>query len=57
PNIVRVYDTGDFGDHLYFTMELVEGQPLSDLIDHKRLSLRRAVEVARDVALGLQHAH
>ena len=57
PNIVRVYDTGEFGDHLYFTMELVEGQALSDLIDNKRLSLRRSVEIARDVALGLQHAH
>ena len=57
PNIVRVYDTGEFGDHLYFTMELVEGQSLADLVDNKRLSLRRSVEVARDVALGLQHAH
>jgi tetratricopeptide (TPR) repeat protein len=57
PNIVRVYDTGEFGEHLFFTMELVEGQPLSDLIDHKRLSLRRAVEIARDIALGLQHSH
>lgn len=57
PNIVRVYDTGEFGDHLYFTMELVEGQSLSDLVDNKRLSLRRSVEIGRDVALGLQHAH
>jgi tetratricopeptide (TPR) repeat protein len=57
PNIVRVYDTGEFGEHLYFTMELVEGQDLSDLVDNKRLSLRRSVEIARDVALGLQHAH
>ncbi|MGE0710690.1 MAG: protein kinase [Planctomycetota bacterium] len=57
PNIVRVYDTGEFGEHLYFTMELVEGQPLSTLVEHKRLSLRRAVEIARDVAMGLQHAH
>ena len=57
PNIVRVYDTGEFGEHLYFTMELVEGQALSDLVDNKRLSLRRSVEIARDVALGLQHAH
>lgn len=57
PNIVRVYDTGEFGEHLYFTMELVEGQDLSDLVENKRLSLRRSVEIARDVALGLQHAH
>ncbi|MGE0709742.1 MAG: protein kinase [Planctomycetota bacterium] len=57
PNVVRLYESGELGEHLFFTMELVAGQPLSQVLTRERLSPRRAAEVARGVALGLQHAH
>ncbi len=33
PNLVQVYAFGAHQDEVYFVMELVEGQPLSDVID------------------------
>jgi len=57
PGIVQIHDVGQVGDYHYFTMDFIEGQPLSSLIKKRRLGLRRAVEVARDVARALDHAH
>ena len=30
PNVVAIYDAGDFGERLFLTMEFVEGQTLAD---------------------------
>lgn len=57
PNIVTVKDVGSFGDNPFFTMELVEGRPLGDLVRTQRLSFRRSAEIAAEVARGLDHAH
>ncbi|MBX3471540.1 MAG: serine/threonine protein kinase, partial [Planctomycetes bacterium] len=57
PGIVHVHDVGQVGDFHYFTMDFVDGPPLSKLIKERQLGVRRAVEVARDVARALHHAH
>lgn len=57
PGIVHVHDVGQVGDFHYFTMDFVDGAPLSKLIKERQLGVRRAVEIARDVARALQHAH
>src|SRR5690606_18230168 len=44
-------------DFQYFTMDFVDGPPLSKLIKERQLGVRRAVEIARDVARALAHAH
>jgi serine/threonine protein kinase len=46
------------GKDLYFTMEYIEGPRLKDLIEEGRpIPVRRALEMARQVALGLNAAH
>ncbi|MCO5171010.1 MAG: tetratricopeptide repeat protein [Planctomycetes bacterium] len=57
PGIVHVHDVGQVGDFHYFTMDFVDGPPLSKLIKERQLGVRRAVELARDVARALHHAH
>ena len=58
PNIVSVYDVGEQDGMYYIVMELVEGITLKKYIDKKgRLEEREAVEVAMQVAKGLEAAH
>ncbi|MEM1304123.1 MAG: serine/threonine-protein kinase, partial [Planctomycetota bacterium] len=56
-NIVPVYDVGEVGDKLYFSMQLVEGESLSDMVDAGPLEPRRAAAYLRGVAQGIQAAH
>ena len=57
PSIVRIFERGQIGDCPFFAMDLVVGEPLSRTIQRGPLSIPRAVEIARDLASGLQHAH
>ena len=57
PNTVRVFDYG-FDEELYLVMELLEGQPLSNILDGVHgLDLRRSVVIARGVLDSLTEAH
>ena len=58
PNIVNVYDVGeDRGVH-YIVMELVEGITLKKYIERKKkLEIRESIEVAMQVARGIEAAH
>jgi serine/threonine-protein kinase len=58
PNIVGAYDVGRAGEHHYFVMEYVDGPTVYDRITKKkRLKEKDAVEIVRQVALALAHAH
>jgi serine/threonine-protein kinase len=58
PNIVRVEDAGESGGRHYLAMEFVDGLDLGRLVQaHRPLEVEEACEYARQVALGLQHAH
>jgi serine/threonine protein kinase len=62
PNVVDFYEFGvakrKGGKDLYFTMEYIEGPRLKDLIEEGRpIPVRRSLEMARQVALGLNAAH
>ncbi len=58
PNVVGGYSAGsDQGLH-YFAMELLEGGSARDaMAENGSLSERRALEIVREAALGLQGAH
>src|SRR5262245_16230744 len=57
-NIIRVSDFGQTDDGLLFlVMELLDGENLAQALRHGALPWRRAAMVARDVAIGLAHAH
>ncbi len=58
PNIVDVYDFGEVEEQLYIAMELVEGVPLSGLMDFRLpLPIDPALDVVQQVAMGLASAH
>ena len=58
PNIVVVHDVGEIDHRPYMAMELIDGAPLSDLLDkQKTLPLRDAVVIALQLARALEYAH
>ena len=58
PNIVSVFDLGESGGQLYMAMELLEGDDLRRLIEHRSdIPLPDRVRVLLDIAAGLGFAH
>ena len=58
PHIVRATDAGEFNGTQFLVMEFVEGADLSQLVKRDGpLPVDVALEVIRQAALGLQHAH
>jgi WD40 repeat protein len=58
PNIVAAYDADQAGGLHFLVMEYVEGQNLADYLAEKGpLPVAEACDIARQAALGLQHAH
>ncbi len=57
PNLVRVYEGGEDGSGVYFSMEYVEGDDLKCAIDRRRnFSERDAADIAVQVAAALEYA-
>ena len=57
PNIVTIYELGRDGTSHYIAMELVEGKTLRELLVSSLLPIRKAIEIAVQVAEGLAKAH
>ncbi len=58
PNIVHVLGAGEADGKFYMAMEFVDGIDLARMMrDYGILEVAEACEYARQVALGLQHAH
>jgi serine/threonine-protein kinase len=59
PNVATVYDFGETGDGIiYLAMELVDGSPLTSLIEEAgALPPKRAADITRQAAEGLAAAH
>ena len=58
PSIVTIYEFGRVGDVVFIAMEYVDGQPLGQWVSsHPNLTLAERVEIVRQVARALEHAH
>ncbi len=57
PNIITIHELGQDGSTHYIAMELVEGKTLRELLLSGSLSMRKAIEIAAQVADGLTKAH
>ncbi len=57
PNIVTIYSVDDVDGRLFLTMELVDGQPLCELIRPGGLPLDRLLEIATPLADAVSAAH
>ena len=57
PNVVTVYSVEEFDNVNFITMELIEGEPLDQLISANGLPSDRLIEIAGAVAEALAAAH
>jgi tRNA A-37 threonylcarbamoyl transferase component Bud32 len=57
PNVLSIFDFGRHDGTAFAVTELLEGDTLRALVVDGPLPPRRAVEIARDLALGLAAAH
>lgn len=58
PNVCRVYDIGETQNHVFLSMEYVDGENLSSLLRRiGRLPRDKALEIARKMSAGLAAAH
>jgi hypothetical protein len=56
-NILTIYDVGQSNGHPYSVMELLEGETLGARIANGPLPVRKAVDIAAQIARGLAAAH
>lgn len=57
PNIVTIYDLGDFDGTPYLVMEFLAGRSLQSLLEKHALTLQQKVNCIRQVCHGLHYAH
>ena len=57
PNILAIHDFGRTGEITYAVTELLEGESLRDVLNGGRVSIRRALDYAVQIAQGLASAH
>lgn len=60
PNIVNVHDFDRDGGTVFMTMELLEGEPMDELIRRRKgvgMPWKEALPIIKGMALALEHAH
>ena len=57
PNICVIHEVGEYEDRPYIAMEYVEGKTLRDKIESGPLMAQEALEIAIQIAEGLDEAH
>ncbi|MHC4989911.1 MAG: serine/threonine-protein kinase [Planctomycetota bacterium] len=58
PNVCRIYDIAEEDGHVFLSMEYIDGEDLSSVLRRLgRPSREKAIEIARQICLGLAAAH
>jgi serine/threonine-protein kinase len=57
PNLVSVYDAGEVAGQRYLIMELVDGRPLSELLNDPTFDLAKKLSLLAKAARGIEAAH
>ena len=57
PNVVGVYDRGEFGGTYYIAMEYCEGRSLKDVVARTALAPERAIAIAKQILVAARFAH
>src|SRR6202795_5250465 len=57
PNIVTIFETGQFDSTYYIAMELVEGELLREMLRAAPIPLQAVIRIAAQIAEGLAKAH
>lgn len=57
PNIVQLYEYGEWENGLFIAMEFIKGQSLRQVLQHNPFPLRRAIDVLLQISYALWHLH
>lgn len=57
PNIISVYETGEYKNQNYLVMEYVIGKPLSEFIEEGSVSTEFTIDVGLQISDALAYAH
>ncbi len=57
PNVAEIYEVGDFNGAPYYTMEYFKGGTLATFLNRKPQEPKKAAELLKKIALGIQAAH
>lgn len=57
PNVVQVFDVGEWNGFQFLALELIEGPNLRRWQNERPIAPRRAAELVAQVARAIQHAH
>ncbi len=57
PGIVPIYEVGERDGSCYFSMKLIEGGQLDEVVRQAPLSLRQAAQLIAQIARTVHHAH
>jgi serine/threonine protein kinase len=57
PGLIKMLDVGVVGDQAYLVMELIVGQPLSQVLRHGALSSRQTADLGARLADALTYVH
>jgi eukaryotic-like serine/threonine-protein kinase len=56
-HVIRIFDLGSSGSLRFITMEYVEGQDLSSILQQRRLTVEETLRIAQQVCEALEAAH
>ncbi|MGN6135763.1 MAG: serine/threonine-protein kinase [Aureliella sp.] len=57
PHIVAIHEVGQAAGEPYFTMDYVDGEPLTAILARGPLTPSRAIDILKQVAAAVQYAH
>lgn len=57
PNLVEIHGVGTVNEMPYLSMEFIEGRPLSEFLEQRKLGFRQAAELLAKAARALACAH
>jgi serine/threonine protein kinase len=57
PNIVTIHEVGEHEGQLFFSMDLIEGRSLAELIHEEQLPARQAAQLIHSIAQAVAFAH
>ena len=58
PAIAKIFEVAaSKAGRPYFVMELVNGKPITEFCDRRKLSVKQRLQLFRQVCMGVQHAH
>jgi len=57
PHVVPIHEVGHAGEHLYFSMALIEGTNLAELLSRESLNPARAVAILEQVSDAVAYVH